>query len=457
MAQPSAYEQYMLELVNRARLNPDAEATRYGLTDLNQGLTSGSITSDPKQPLIFNLLLIDSARSHSQWMSDTNTFSHTGNGGSTPSQRMIAAGYSFTGSWGAGENVAWKGTTGTPNVTQYIADQHKGLFLSAGHRANILNGSFREIGIGAIQDTFTNNGTTYNAVLTTQNFAYSGSSIFLTGVVYSDLVINDNFYSVGEGLSGIRVTAKRQSDNKSFVINTMNAGGYQIALTAGTYSVTFSLEGQRLGSIQTVTIGNQNVKVDLNTDSIIDNLNLNSSLIEGTASSEELVGSAVKQTLQGYGGNDRLFGLAGNDTLFGHDGNDTIIGGRGNDILLGGNGNDLLIGVSPTPSNSGYGETDRFTGGTGADIFVLGDVNKVYYNYKGTETEGIKDKAIITDFNIMEDKIRLHGSSSDYQLIEYSWGTEILYTATTSGVAERIGEVQNRFGLNLSGSQFVYV
>ncbi len=72
--QPSAYEQYMLELINRARSNPNAEAALYSLTDLNQGLSPGTITSDPKQPLAFNLFLIDSAREHSQWMGDTNTF-----------------------------------------------------------------------------------------------------------------------------------------------------------------------------------------------------------------------------------------------------------------------------------------------------------------------------------------------------------------------------------------------
>ena len=234
--QPSAYEQYMLELINRARSNPNAEATLYGLTDLNQGLPSGTITSDPKQPLAFNLLLIDSARLHSQWISDNNTFSHTGEGGSNPFHRMSAAGYNFTGSWGWGENIALQGTTGTPNVSQFIAEEHQNLFLSDGHRKNILNGSFREIGIGVIEDTFNN----YNAVITTQNFADSGSSVFLTGVAFDDLVIDDYFYTIGEGISGIEVKATRQSDNQIFTTNTMDAGGYQIALSTGNYNIEFS-------------------------------------------------------------------------------------------------------------------------------------------------------------------------------------------------------------------------
>ena len=264
--QPSDYEQYMLELVNRARSNPNAEAALYSLTDLNQGLSPGTITSDPKQPLAFNLFLIDSAREHSQWMGDTNTFSHTGEGGSNAGQRMSAAGYNFTGSWGWGENIALQSTKGTPNVSQFIAEEHQNLFLSDGHRKNILNGSFREIGIGVIEDTFNN----YNAVITTQNFAYSGSSVFLTGVAFDDLVIDDYFYTIGEGISGIEVKATRQSDNQIFTTNTMDAGGYQIALSTGNYNIEFFQNGAKIGNTHTVTINSQNVKLDLDTSNLVE-------------------------------------------------------------------------------------------------------------------------------------------------------------------------------------------
>ncbi len=47
---PTAHEQYLLELINRGRLDPPAEAARYGI-DLNQGLAPGTITTEPKQPL----------------------------------------------------------------------------------------------------------------------------------------------------------------------------------------------------------------------------------------------------------------------------------------------------------------------------------------------------------------------------------------------------------------------
>ena len=111
MAQPSAYEQYFLELVNRARLDPVGEAARQGI-GLNDGLAAGTISTAAKQPLAFSPLLIDAADAHSAWMLATDTFSHTGANGSSPGYRMKAAGYSFTGSWSWGENIAitWGGS-----------------------------------------------------------------------------------------------------------------------------------------------------------------------------------------------------------------------------------------------------------------------------------------------------------------------------------------------------------
>lgn len=263
MAQPTANEQYMLELVNRGRQDPLAEAARYNI-DLNEGLSPGTISSSPKQPLVFNLNLIDAARNHSQWMLDTDTFSHTGEGGSSSRQRMADAGYQFTGAWSSGENIAWNGTTGTPDLTQSITEQHQNLFLSYGHRVNIMNGYFREIGIGAITGQFFD----WNAVMTTQNFATSGSSVFLTGVIYDDSILDDDFYTVGEGLGGITVEAVRLDNSQIFSTSTMDAGGYQIPLDPGNYQVTFSGGGLSRDITQTVTIGTENLKLDLVTDDL---------------------------------------------------------------------------------------------------------------------------------------------------------------------------------------------
>ena len=68
-------EQLLLELVNRARSNPIAELAGYTeISNLNDGLTANSISSQPKAPLAPNQALIDAAGSHSQDMLDNDFF-----------------------------------------------------------------------------------------------------------------------------------------------------------------------------------------------------------------------------------------------------------------------------------------------------------------------------------------------------------------------------------------------
>jgi hypothetical protein len=254
--QPTAQEVLVMELVNRARANPEAEAVRYGI-GLNDGITGTAITATPKQPLAHNLLLIDSARTHSQWMLDADIFSHTGMNDSTPTMRMSAAGYLFTGSWMSGENIAWGGTTASSiNLTNYALQHHEGLFKSPGHRLNILEANFRELGIGQKQGNFISNGTNYLSSMLTQNFARSGSSYYLTGVVYKDLNSNE-FYDVGEGLSGINISF----NGTTYPVYA--TGAYSIPVGNGSYNLTIT--GDALGSAtyRTVQINNANVKMDV--------------------------------------------------------------------------------------------------------------------------------------------------------------------------------------------------
>ncbi|HOY24067.1 MAG TPA: CAP domain-containing protein, partial [Cellvibrio sp.] len=254
--QPTAQEVLVMELVNRARANPEAEAARYGIS-LNDGITGAAIAATPKQPLAHNLLLIDAACAHSQWMLGADIFSHTGINDSTPSTRMSAAGYLFAGSWMSGENIAWGGTTGSSiNLTNYALQHHEGLFKSPGHRLNILEANFRELGIGQKQGFFLSNGTNYVSSMLTQNFARSGSSYYLTGVVYKDLN-NNEFYDVGEGLSGINISF----NGATYPVYA--AGAYSIPVSNGTYNLTIT--GDALGSaaFSTVQINNANVKMDV--------------------------------------------------------------------------------------------------------------------------------------------------------------------------------------------------
>lgn len=231
---PTVYEQLMLELVNRARADPPAEAARFGI-GLNDGLTPGTITTNAKPPLAFHPMLISASRAHSDWMLTNNIFDHIGAGGSEPDDRMIAAGYTFTGTWTWGENIAWGGTTGVLDMNQQTIARHESLFRSSGHRRNICVAVFRDVGIGVRSGTFDG----YNAAMVTQKFALSGSQphVLVTGVVYRDTDGN-GFYSVGEGLAGVTVVP----EGGTWKAITSASGGYAVPYTgtSGNLNVVFS-------------------------------------------------------------------------------------------------------------------------------------------------------------------------------------------------------------------------
>jgi serralysin len=329
VSEPTAYEQYLLELVNRARLDPAAEAAREGIP-LDQGLDPGQITTAAKQPLAFNPQLMDAASAHSSWMLANDTFSHTGADGSSPGDRMAAAGYKFTGNWSWGENIAWYGTTGTPDVQSFVTTDYDNLFHSAEHRLNTLNDGFREIGIGIVSGPFTASGQSYNSVMTTEDFAQSATQPFLTGVAFNDKN-GDAFYAPGEGWGGVQVSAL-SSHGTTATTTTMSAGGYQEQLAADHYTVTFS-GGPLLNPLSaSLDIGSSNVELDLLGQN---SLSCSSSVTLGNNVTElHLLGcgnlTAIGNTL-----NDKIFAGSGTDVLDGGGGSDTFMVGTGADTMTG--------------------------------------------------------------------------------------------------------------------------
>ncbi|MER6027589.1 CAP domain-containing protein [Streptomyces sp. NPDC001851] len=92
------------------------------------------------QDLTLNPALTKAAQAHSADMAAHQNMSHTGSDGSAPGDRITAAGYA----WSAyGENVAY----GYATADEVMA----GWMSSPGHRANILNCSFQQIGVGLAQ------------------------------------------------------------------------------------------------------------------------------------------------------------------------------------------------------------------------------------------------------------------------------------------------------------------
>ena len=394
MANVTAQEQLMLELINRARLNPLAEAARQGV-DLNQGLAPGTITTAQKQALAMNDLLVTSARTHSQWMLDTDTFSHTGSGGTDPGQRMTAAGYVFTGSWAWGENIAWTGVFPGPiDATTAIVSQHVDLYLSPLHRENIFAEDFREIGVGQKIGSFLYNGTNYSSSMVTQNFASTGTNRFITGVIYTDTTNND-FYDINEGVGGVGVSVAGGPSDTS---NT--AGGYEIGVGAGAKVVT-------IGAVTVgFTVGALNVKLDLVngneiwTDTTITSLSgavaatllgFGNTGITGGSANETLTGNTGNNLIDGGLGNDTLNGGGGDDALYGGWGTDTLNGGTGNDSLFGHNDNDTLNGDDGNDSLNGGAGDDTLNGGIGIDWLYGGTENDTLNG--GSETDALFGEA----------------------------------------------------------------
>jgi uncharacterized protein YkwD len=94
-------------------------------------------------PLSANARLTKAAQDHSEDMAARRTMSHQGSDGSSPGARITRAGYTWS---TYGENVAY----GYPTPERVMA----GWMSSPGHKRNILNCKFKEIGVGLAPSGF---------------------------------------------------------------------------------------------------------------------------------------------------------------------------------------------------------------------------------------------------------------------------------------------------------------
>src|SRR5262249_50665402 len=100
-------------------------------------LTNQQRTANGCRPLTANPVLTAVAQAHSVDMAVHDYFSHDSRDGRSPFDRMTAAGYRFS---AAAENIAAGQPTPASVVTAWMN--------SAGHRANILNCGYTQIGVG---------------------------------------------------------------------------------------------------------------------------------------------------------------------------------------------------------------------------------------------------------------------------------------------------------------------
>lgn len=312
MSVANTFEVQMLALIN-------AERTAIGL-----------------QPLKLNAKLNTSAETHSRWMLQTDVFSHTGAGGSSAGDRMRAAGYVFSGNWTNGENIAWQSERGAAGIADDVINLHTSLMNSPGHRANILNPNFVEIGIGIETGGFFTGGRDWPAVIVTQNFARSSA---------------DNGGAGGTGGGG---PAPAPAPSPAFRVTE---GNDQVDGTANG-DVINGLGGKdRLNGL----VGNDTLNGGEGDDTLL-----------GGNGDDSLSGGNGNDQLYGGIGVDRLAGEAGADQLYGGDGNDWLSGGDANDQLWGGNQNDTLSGGAFEDILNGDAGNDRLLGEAGADTLLGG-------------------------------------------------------------------------------------
>ncbi|MER7225453.1 CAP domain-containing protein [Streptomyces rubradiris] len=119
---------------------PEPAATASGVTAEVLRLVNTERNKVGCRPLTLDPALTKAAQEHSADMAAHQNMSHTGSDGSDPSLRITRAGYTWS---SYGENVAYGYTTAEQVMAGWMA--------SPGHRANILNCGFQEIGVGLAQ------------------------------------------------------------------------------------------------------------------------------------------------------------------------------------------------------------------------------------------------------------------------------------------------------------------
>lgn len=282
---PTAEEQLYLEYINRARANPAAEglllkatkdadvlaAYNYGpsppgwIVDLTMMQNEFSLIA-ATPPLAPNAKLMGTSRGHSNWMLATATQTHNEGPNNTYNTRLTTAGYSAA---FAAENVSassksiWFGHAGFevdwgPDGNGQMSGGMQG--PPRGHRVNIHNANYREIGIGCVSGSMTGINGTVGPQLITQDFGTQISSpSFGTGVAYYDLNTN-NFYDIGEEISGLTVNVS----GASYYCTTAQGGGWAIPVPTAAATRTVSFTGLNINQNVNITFpASANAKADL--------------------------------------------------------------------------------------------------------------------------------------------------------------------------------------------------
>jgi hypothetical protein len=97
---------------------------------------------------------------------------------------------------------------------------------------------FNAIGIGILNGAYPTRpppggGQAVGPVIVTQEFRWRSGPAALADVAYHD-VDGNNFYSPGEGIGDVLITANGQEGEGTFQTRTWQSGGYTLTLAPGT-------------------------------------------------------------------------------------------------------------------------------------------------------------------------------------------------------------------------------
>ena len=338
MGQPSAREQLMLELINRARLNPQADFNAYLTSynppnssdpDIRSALTFFRVNGPvllaqinaltPVAPVAWNSALADAATAHSQLMINNDQQGHQFPGEADLGVRTTAAGYSRFSS--LGENVFAFTDSILQGHAGFMVDwgnSPTGIQTPPGHRINILGEAFREVGLSVLTES--NPATDVGPLVVTQDFgARFGTGAFLLGVAYNDLDGN-RFYTEGEGRGGLALSLTRSGIVTN--LQTQSAGGFAQEAAAGNYVMRFTGAGLPVPLEISLAVAQANIKVDV----------IGVDMIAASATFGMLSGVARGQLLGRLDGN--ITGNALNNILDGNPGANLLDGGAGIDTAI---------------------------------------------------------------------------------------------------------------------------
>jgi hypothetical protein len=232
---------------------------KVNLTTLQQQFS----TLIPAPPLAWSPELYQSSLGHSQLMIQDGQQSHQLPGEPGLQTRISNAGYpmqSFV-----GENIfAFANSVFEAHAAFAIdwGNTSNGIQSPPGHRDNIMDPNFREIGPTFVQDNVAKSPVGPFAVTEDFGNRFNFGNPWLLGVVYSDANSNA-FYDPGEGLGGVTVDAVQVGGLFTASTTSLATGGYEMQLPAGIYTVTYSGGGLAAPIVQTVTIATDNVEVDI--------------------------------------------------------------------------------------------------------------------------------------------------------------------------------------------------